>query len=365
MFVIFIFLQHNQTFCFLDDKSGIKQGDNINIFEAKSGKTTKASSKPNESKASKAFRYLTTIPIKGSVADPAKNTFYLCPGPETIMDGGPFAPWVDSDTYRIDTNAITFIDGSVAVEGNFCVETSATQRRLFGNGLPNHNIGTFPIEVGSDAYSYYGGLPCPLGCFVSAADIAINPYTLDITVPKNPVYNPTPTCIGTITTGVATPVTGAAFHVEYANGAADRPNNPIALLPLDSCFGHPINNAYHYHAKSWTCFPNQGKANKHSPLFGYALDGFGIFGPRSLEGKLITNNDLDECHGHIHDIDWDGKKVKMYHYHLNTEYPYSIGCFRGTPVSMVETLRTDCNLDDIKVVSTEGMTEVPLMKECL
>jgi hypothetical protein len=32
---------------------------------------------------------------------------------------------------------------------------------------------------------------------------------------------------------------------------------------------------------------------------------------------------------------------------------------------MVENLLTECNLDDIKVVSTEGMTEVPLMKECL
>lgn len=33
---------------------------------------------------------------------------------------------------------------------------------------------------------------------------------------------------------------------------------------------------------------------------GYALDGFGIFGPRSLGGKLVTNADLDECHGHSH-----------------------------------------------------------------
>jgi hypothetical protein len=31
---------------------------------------------------------------------------------------------------------------------------------------------------------------------------------------------------------------------------------------------------------------------------------------------------------------WDGKKVVMYHYHLNGEYPYSIGCFRGNPVTV-------------------------------
>jgi hypothetical protein len=26
---------------------------------------------------------------------------------------------------------------------------------------------------------------------------------------------------------------------------------------------------------------------------------------------------------------WDGKMTKIYHYHLNREYPYSIGCFHG------------------------------------
>jgi hypothetical protein len=24
----------------------------------------------------------------------------------------------------------------------------------------------------------------------------------------------------------------------------------------------------------------------------------------------------------------------MYHYHTNSEYPYNVGCFRGTPVAM-------------------------------
>jgi hypothetical protein len=335
-----------------------------NEFAAKGANAKKAKT----SKTNKDFdRYLTTIPVNGSVADPAKNTFYFCPGPDPIMDGGPFAEWVDEDTYIIDTDKITFIDGSVAVEGDFCVDTSENYRRLYGNGLPNHNIGSFPINKTSEAYKYYKGGLCPIGCFKDASEIDVNPYTLDITLPKNPVYNKEPTCIGYLTTGVAT-VTGVAFHVEYAElgeGEAKRPNNPIALLPLDSCFGHPINNAYHYHAKSWECFPDQGKANKHSPLFGYAIDGFGIFGQRTLGGKLVTNDDLDVCHGHIHEIDWDGEKANMYHYHLNTEFPYSIGCFRGTPVKLDETLRTTCELEEIKAVSFENMTEVPIKKECL
>lgn len=266
----------------------------------------------------------------------------------------------------IDTANITFVEGSVPVEGEFCVETSSNQRRLVGNGLPKgHNIGSFPIQPTNAAYSYYEGRPCPIGCFPSTSEIDVNPYTVDITIPKNPVYNEEPSCISILTTGIAT-ATGVAFHAEYVFlDESMKPNNPIAVLPTDSCFGHPVNNAYHYHAKTWECFPNQGKANEHSPLFGYALDGFGIFGPRSLKGKLVTNEDLDECHGHTHVIDWDGKKIEMFHYHLNTEFPYSIGCFRGTPVAMIETLQTTCVLEEIKVVSEESMTEVPIKKVCL
>ena len=63
------------------------------------------------------------------------------------------------------------------------------------------------------------------------------------------------------------------------------------------------------------------------------MDGFGIFGPRGVDGATVTNNDLDECHGHSHPIMWDGKEVDMFHDHVTSEYPYAIGCFRGTPVS--------------------------------
>ena len=76
---------------------------------------------------------------------------------------------------------------------------------------------------------------------------------------------------------------------------------------------------------------DKGKPGKPSPLVGYALDGFGIYGPRGADGKLVTNADLDECHGRVGEVMFNGKKQMMYHYVLNNEYPYSVGCFRGTP----------------------------------
>ena len=44
---------------------------------------------------------------------------------------------------------------------------------------------------------------------------------------------------------------------------------------------------------------------------------------------MITNAQLDECHGHTAPVMWDGKMIPIYHYHLNREYPYSVGCFHG------------------------------------
>ena len=52
------------------------------------------------------------------------------------------------------------------------------------------------------------------------------------------------------------------------------------------------------------------------------------------KGKELTNADLDECHGRVSRVVWDGKEASMYHYVLTREYPYTVGCFRGTPARM-------------------------------
>ncbi len=69
---------------------------------------------------------------------------------------------------------------------------------------------------------------------------------------------------------------------------------------------------------------------RHSSLVGYSLDGFGIYGRYGEGGKILTSADLDECHGHTGIIDWDGQQVNMYHYHATWDFPYSVGCMRGT-----------------------------------
>ncbi len=58
-----------------------------------------------------------------------------------------------------------------------------------------------------------------------------------------------------------------------------------------------------------------------SPLVGYALDGFAIYGPFDEQGQLPV--DLDRCNGRVN-------TKGIYQYHMTWAPPYTVGCFRGS-----------------------------------
>jgi len=270
----------------------------------------------------------------------ARNALYVCRQVVPIPGGGTLdapdhftlanTPWVSKGNI-ITVSKIKTVPGSVQLPHSFKVTTTKSTRHFKGNGIPNHPIGTYPIPANSAAYSYYAALPAE--GYANAALIPVQPYDLNVTVPRNPKPNASPTCINHLTVGIVTQ-TGAAWHAEVAPNSQLQIFDPNAALPTDRCWGHPYAGMYHYHGYSWKCFPNPGAAGKPSPLYGYAIDGFGVYGPFNENGKLIHNSQLDECHGHYGWIKWDGVRKYMYHYHLNNEYPYSIGCFRGTPAKL-------------------------------
>jgi len=100
---------------------------------------------------------------------------------------------------------------------------------------------------------------------------------------------------------------------------------------LDSCCGHPQQTGvYHYH-KYPTCvkspFSDDGK--RHSPVIGFAFDGFPIHGPYESEGEMAKDLEgdrgLDVCNGHE-------DSERGYHYHVTPgRFPYVIGGYRGVP----------------------------------
>jgi len=280
---------------------------------------------------------LTTVPTGTNMSTPGKNKSFLCSHRVSLPGGIPadvfFPPfvnpgqtWATGDTLSIA--AMPTVPGSMRMKSVFKETDTATTRRFKGNGIPNTPMGTFPIVPGSPAYDIYSQLPAQ--GYATAADIPVMPYNLDVTVPRKPKMNKKPTCIDWLTTGIITQ-TGAAWHAEVAFTFSMQAVDPNAALPTDLCFGHPYQGMYHNHGYSWKCFPNKGKAGVQSPLYGYALDGFGVYGPLGANGKPIKNSQLDECHGMTSKVMWEGKMTNMYHYVTNNEYPYSIGCFRGTP----------------------------------
>ena len=151
--------------------------------------------------------------------------------------------------------------------------------------------------------------------------------TLDEALPAAPVVNATPACVPA-GGPIAVTLTGVAVYNAFDAAGYDG----VAHEVQDGCHGHPDpSSTYHYHGLIQTCSNDAGSATVNSSLIGYALDGFGVYGPW-YNGKMLGTADLDACHGTTSAVLWDGRLVTMYHYVSTYDFPYTIGCYRGTPV---------------------------------
>ncbi len=228
--------------------------------------------------------------------------------------GAPGAgPWISGDSYDLDDKPT--VEGSVMwPNAEITVTREGDLRIVRANNLPTHPTGVFPIARNDDAFQY------------DRNPNAIREQNILLRLPADPETADRASCvpmgmIGFTLTG------GALFNAIDARG-----RDAAAYEVLDKCGGHPQQNGqYHYHDDA-ACLPHGRDASGGSELIGYALDGFGVYGPYDASGKKLTNADLDGCHGKVGPVMWDGKLVSMYHYVMTDEYPYSIGCFRGTPV---------------------------------
>lgn len=221
-------------------------------------------------------------------------------------------PWINGDgTYDFSNKPAAA--GEVLWPSELEIRTQGTDRVVIGNLLPNHPTGEFPKSRTDPTYQY-----------------APNPHPIKarailMRLPARPALADQPVCVPMGAVGILRSG-GAIFNGLDANG-----QDAVAHEIQDKCQGHPERNGtYHYHNLS-TCLDDGGDPRKHSPLLGYAFDGFGIYGHRGEDGKELRNADLDACHGHVHAIDWDGQRIALYHYHATWEYPYTVGCYRGTP----------------------------------
>jgi len=259
---------------------------------------------------------LTKLPLgDGKVSTTGARVGYVfaCSIPSSTNPPGK-APWINVDGTTWNASAKISVQGAVSWMSTFSANLANGLRNISGNGLPSHQTGTFPVSAGDPAYAY------------DKNPNAIQAVTVAWGLPANPTVAVQPTCTDLGSIGIL--LTGARLY----NALDADGRDAVAHEVQDACGGHPQGQGtYHYHDLS-RCMTQTDTAGSHSPLVGYIADGFGIYGNLGEQGKALTNADLDACHGHTHALTINGATVTQYHYHTTKEYPYTIGCYAGSPV---------------------------------
>ena len=220
-------------------------------------------------------------------------------------------PWMNGDGTWDLTKKIS-VRGSVDWNSVFSTRTSGSTRTLSGNGLPSHTTGEFPVASDDPAYRY------------DRNPNSISSQTLRVELPRSPKRAGSPSCVGG---QVGVMKSGVPLFSAFDAMGRDAAAHEVQ----DSCEGHPERTgSYHYHSLSSCIKDTRSSKRSHSSLIGWALDGFGIYGQYGQRGKRLSTAQLDACHGHTHRVKWNGRRVKKFHYHATLDFPYFVGCYRGT-----------------------------------
>ena len=201
------------------------------------------------------------------------------------------------------------------VPDNVTVSFDADAMIVRTKGLPNHPTGKFP-EAG------FGPRSNPN---------YIQEHSRTYFIPLNPKVNPRHIYTTTDNSNHALPmgpigvaVNGVVFFNPFDAQSQDASNM------MDRCCGHPApDGTYHYH-KYPICVnsPWADEGKEHSPLIGWAFDGFPIYGPFESAGVMAKDvkgaNALNGFNLH-----WDAERG--WHYHATPgKFPYIIGGYWGT-----------------------------------
>lgn len=215
-------------------------------------------------------------------------------------------PWFHGTTWNPDEKP--HVGGQVLwPDADHGMTVTDDRLLVHGNGLPmNQPTGQFPILPGDSVYRY------------DTNPNRIAAQRLAFAIPARPSRAGTPSCLPMGMIGFTN--TGVALYSALDAAGRDAAAHEIQ----DRCDGHPQGNSqYHYHNGS-PCLPGSDR----NAQVGWALDGYPILGMRDARGTLLTNADLDGCHGRAEQVTVEGRTYD-YAYRLTREYPYTLGCFTG------------------------------------
>jgi hypothetical protein len=256
---------------------------------------------------------LTALPVGETVTEATVGSLWSCQSDfDETGPGGGDGPWLNGDG-TWDATAKYSVDGQVDwPDAELTITKQGGTRVITTNDLPTfHPTGEFPISADDDAYQVDR----------NPSSITEQDFTLEIDA--TPELADEPSCVGG---EVGILKSGVVLY----NAIDALGRDALVYEVQDDCDGHPNNNGYHYHSASDCVLDELDSGTGHSKLIGWAFDGFGIYGNRGEDGEELLSADLDECHGHTHEVKLNGKKQEIYHYHASVDYPYTVGCFRGT-----------------------------------
>lgn len=196
---------------------------------------------------------------------------------------------------------------SYAVSGNVVTFTTTD--------LPNHSSPYWPTS--NPLYEAYNGDNPDWN--QNPGSIGEQNITFTITLNPKEASSKTSTPLGPI--GISR--NGVVFFNQYAGPD----NQPLAgeINSFDQWLGHPAMTQYHYHVEPKFLTSEFGD----EAFLGLLSDGFPVYGPFE-NGSKVTNDDLDEYHGHTSAT--EDFPQGIYHYHITDEDPYINGnAFFGTP----------------------------------
>ncbi len=182
-------------------------------------------------------------------------------------------------------------------------------------------------------------------------DLAAQDHVWEI--PRYPEVAAAPTDIPLLgTAGFA--VNGLPFYGPNEGAFPDPYGDPVYNDIMDVCLGHTAQAGdYHYHAMLVECLSAGVAPGEPSPILGFALDGFPIYGPMEcadegctalteMKSGWVQTGDpttyawdnyayqpsvdpavMDPCNGHV-------GPGGDYHYHATSSFPYILGCYAGT-----------------------------------
>ncbi len=207
------------------------------------------------------------------------------------------------------------IDGRIVTEDRFVADNvvivfdNDKTMTVRARNIPNHPTARFPERYGNPSYiqerdaTYH----IPLNPVRRSKVFAIDKHNTNRALPMG---------------AIAIAINGVVFYNPFDAGSMD------ATSFMDRCCGHPSpDNRYHYH-KYPVCIksPFIDEGEEHSPLIGFAFDGFPIYGPYESKGvmaKDLKSNALDELNMHYDD-------ERGWHYHVTPgRFPYVIGGYAG------------------------------------